>query len=177
MLAHSVRTGDRWLPAMGNSDAHSAPQVIGFPHNVVNAAALSRDALLEGIRNGRNWIAESADVSLDFNVTAGGRSAGVGERLDAAPDARVTVTAKISGVPNGVVRFITDEGQTQQIALPATGQGTSSWVTTPQLAAYVRVEVRHPMTDGTPSNGTAMGTALLLGPMAALTNPIFLGKK
>jgi hypothetical protein len=50
-------------------------------------------------------------------------------------------------------------------------------VTTPQLAAYVRVEVRHPMTDGTPSNGTAMGTALLLGPMAALTNPIFLGKK
>jgi hypothetical protein len=176
MLAHSVRTGGRWLPAMGNSDAHSAPQVIGFPHNVVNAAALSRTAILEGIRNGRSWIAESADVSLDFNVTAGGRSARVGERLDAAADARVTVTAKVSGVPNGVVRLITDEGQIQQTTLAATGEGTSTWVTTPQLAAYVRVEVRHPMTDGTPSNGTAMGTALLLGPMAALTNPIFLGK-
>jgi hypothetical protein len=162
---------------MGNSDAHSVPQVIGFPHNVVNAAALSRDALLDGIGNGRNWIAESADVSLDFSATSGGRSAGVGERLDAAADARVTVTANISGVPNGVVRFITDEGQTQQTALPASGQGSSSWLTTPQLAAYVRVEVRHPMTDGTPSDGTAMGTTLQLGPMAALTNPIFLGTK
>ncbi|MCB5293398.1 hypothetical protein BJQ90_02846 [Arthrobacter sp. SO3] len=87
------------------------------------------------------------------------------------------VTAKISGVPNGVVRFITDEGQTQQTTLPASGQGTSTWITTPQLAAYARVEVRHPMADGTPSNGTAMGTTLQLGPMAALTNPIFLGKK
>ncbi|MGO4492003.1 hypothetical protein AB4Y86_07920, partial [Arthrobacter sp. 2YAF22_2] len=176
-LAHSVRNGGRWLPAMGNSDAHSEPQVIGLPHNVVNAKALSRDGILEGIRNGRNWIAESADITVDFSVTSGGRSAGVGERLDVGADARVTVTAKIAGVPNGVVRFITDEGQTQQITLPASGAGTSTWITTPQLAGYVRAEVRHPMSDGTPSNGTAMGTALLLGPMAALTNPIFLGSK
>ncbi|WP_226760933.1 CehA/McbA family metallohydrolase [Arthrobacter sp. SO3] len=53
MLAPSVRTGGHWLPAMGNSDAHSAPQVIGFPHNVVNAAALSRTAILDGIRRRR----------------------------------------------------------------------------------------------------------------------------
>lgn len=33
------------------------------------------------------------------------------------------------------------------------------------------------MTVGTPSDGTAMGTTLRLGPMAALTNPIFLGTK
>ncbi len=175
MLAHSVRTGGRWLPAMGNSDAHSVPQVIGFPHNVVNAAALSRDALLDGIRNGRNWIAESADVSMDFQVTSGGRSATVGDRLNVAADAAVTVTAKIAGVPNGVVRFITDEGQTQQVTLPASGQGTSTWITTPQLAAYVRVEVRHPKIDGTSGSGTEMGTVIPLGPMAALTNPIFLG--
>ncbi|WP_217639729.1 hypothetical protein [Arthrobacter sp. ok909] len=65
----------------------------------------------------------------------------------------------------------------QQIAGRGAGQGSSSWLTTPQLAAYVRVEVRHPMTVGTPSDGTAMGTTLRLGPMAALTNPIFLGTK
>lgn len=124
--------------------AHSVPQVIGLPHNVVNAAALSRDALLDGIRSGRNWIAESADVLVDFQVTSGGKSATVGDRLNVAADAPVTVTAKIAGVPNGVVRFITDEGQTQQVTLPASGQGTSTWITTPQLAAYVRVEVRHP---------------------------------
>ncbi len=176
MLADSARKKDRWLPAMGNSDAHSAPQVIGLPHNVVNAAALSHDAILEGIRNGRSWIAESADVTVDFTVKSGGQVAGIGERLRVADDAPVTVTAAVAGVPNGVVRFITDEGQTQQITLPASGQGTSTWVTTPRLAAYIRVEVRHPKADGTSGSGTEMGPNLPLGPMAALTNPIFLGK-
>ena len=122
-------------------------------------------------------LVESADITVDFTVAVGGRTAGVGERLTAAPDARVTVTAKVSGVANGVVRFITDEGQTQQFTLPASGTGTCTWLTTPQLAAYIRVEVRHPLPDGTASNGTAMGTTLQLGPMAALTNPVFLDAK
>ena len=53
----------RWLPAVGNSDAHSVPQVIGLPHNVVHADDLTAtDALMDGLRAGRNWIAESADV-------------------------------------------------------------------------------------------------------------------
>ncbi|MGA7204991.1 MAG: CehA/McbA family metallohydrolase [Specibacter sp.] len=177
MLAQSLRTGGRWLPAMGNSDAHSVPQVIGFPHNVVNAKALSRDAILDGIRHGRSWIAESATVSLDFKVESRDRSAGIGERLIAAADSPITVSATVAGVPNGVVRLITDEGQMRQTALPATGEGTVRWATTPQLAAYVRVEVRHPMPDGSPSNGTDMGTTLKLGPMAALTNPIFIDVK
>lgn len=89
----------------------------------------------------------------------------------------VTVSINVSGVPNGVIRIITDEGQTQQVTLPACGQGTHTWITTARLSAYVRAEVRHPMADGTASNGTNMGTTLLLGPMAALTNPIFLGAK
>uniref|UniRef100_UPI0039EFB8E0 CehA/McbA family metallohydrolase n=1 Tax=Sinomonas sp. G460-2 TaxID=3393464 RepID=UPI0039EFB8E0 len=172
----SGRTAGRWLPAVGNSDAHSAPQPVGLPHNVVNAAALSRDAILEGLRGGRSWIAESADVAIDFTAEAGGTVAGIGERLAADDGAPVTVTARVAGVPHGVVRFVTDEGQTQQVTLPGSGEGTSSWVTTPQRSAYVRVEVRHPRVDGTSGSGTAMGPDLPLGPMAALTNPIFLGR-
>jgi hypothetical protein len=49
-LGEAVRTGKRWLPAMGNSDAHSVPQVIGLPHNVVYADDLATDAILSGIR-------------------------------------------------------------------------------------------------------------------------------
>src|SRR5262249_34056367 len=64
MLVDAARRGTSWLPAMGNSDAHSAPQVIGLPQNVVRSSDLSRDALLAAIRTGRNWIAESADVAL-----------------------------------------------------------------------------------------------------------------
>ena len=114
-------------------------------------------------------------MTLGLTAETRGRTAGIGERLNVAEDAAVTITAKVVGVPNGVVRFITDEGQTQQVVLSPTGQGTSSWVTTPQLAAYVRAEVRHPLSDGTSGSGTAMGTQLQLGAMAALTNPIFLG--
>ncbi|MBN9620552.1 MAG: PHP domain-containing protein, partial [Actinobacteria bacterium] len=180
MLVSAARTGGRWLPAMGNSDAHSEPQVIGLPHNVVRADALAHDALLAGVAAGHSWIAESADVQLTFTASAsagaGSRSAEIGERLTVPADREVTLRADVVGVPNGVVRFITDEGQMQQTSLPASGAGTVTWVTTPSLAPYVRVEVRHPKTDGTPGSGTSMGPDLQLGPMAALTNPIWLGR-
>ncbi|MCW2595708.1 MAG: phosphoesterase [Jatrophihabitans sp.] len=177
MLVASVRGSQPWLPAMGNSDAHSVPQVIGLPHNVVLAERLSADAVLAAVSAGRSWIAESSTVSLDFTVTGHGRTAQIGDRLSLPRDEPITAVAKISGVPNAVVRFLTDEGQVQQTSLDAGGAGTVSWPTTPSLAAYVRVEVRHLKADGTPGNGGAMGPDLQLGPMAALSNPIFLGRR
>ncbi len=176
MLVASVRSGGRWLPAMGNSDAHSVPQVIGLPHNVVRARNLSRDALMAALAAGRSWIAESASVNLDFTVAGGGRTAGIGERLRVGATESVQVRLEVSGVPNGTVRFITDEGQTLQTSLPVSGSGTTTWNTTPQLAPYVRAEVRHPLADGSAGGGTSMGPQLQLGPMAALTNPIWLGR-
>ena len=173
-LGEAVRTGRRWTPAMGNSDAHSVPQVIGLPHNVVLADDLTTPDVLAGIRAGRNWIAESSAVGLDFTVTGGGRQAGIGGTLTAAADAPVDVRLDVSGVPKGTVRFITDEGQMHQESLPDSGTGTVVWRTTASLAAYVRAEVRHPMADGTPGQGNTMGPALVWGPMAALTNPVFL---
>jgi hypothetical protein len=61
-----------------------------------------------------------------------------------------------------------------QQSLDADGDGVVVWRTTASLAAYVRAEIRHPMADGTPGQGNTMGDALLFGPMAALTNPVFL---
>ncbi|WP_069464166.1 CehA/McbA family metallohydrolase [Actinacidiphila rubida] len=173
-LGEALRSGKKWLPAMGNSDAHSEPQVIGLPHNVVLADDLATDALMDGIRAGRNWIAESSAVQLTFTATGGGRQAGIGEELTLPADAPLDVRLDVSGVPNGTVRFITDEGQMHQESLPASGTGTVVWRTTTSLAAYVRAEVRHPMADGTPGKGNTMGPALQWGPMAALTNPVFL---
>ncbi len=176
LLVESVRGRRPWLPAMGNSDAHSVPQVIGLPHNVVLSDGLSHDALLDGIRAGRNWIAESSAVQLGFSATSGGRQAQIGDRLAVTAQSPVDVTVGVSGVPNGVVRIISDEGQVMQSSLPAAGAGTVTYRTTPSLAAYVRAEVRHLRPDGTPGNGNGMGPDLQLGPMAALTNPIFLGR-
>ena len=53
MLVESVRGRRPWLPAMGNSDAHSVPQVIGLPHTWCCRRALARRAA-RGIRSA-NW--------------------------------------------------------------------------------------------------------------------------
>ena len=37
-------------------------------------------------------------------------------------------------------------------------------------------EVRHPMADGTAGNGNAVSATPALGSMAALTNPVWLGR-
>jgi len=176
MLLESVRGKERWLPAIGNSDAHREQQVIGLPHNVVLSDGLSKDALLDGISSGRNWIAESWAVNLTFSAAGGGRTAGISERLAVAERAPVDVTLEVSGVLNGVVRLISDEGQVMQAQLPASGDGTITYRTTPSRAAYIRAEVRHLRPDGSPGNGNGMGPDPQLGPMAALTNPIFLGR-
>lgn len=153
-LAADVHRG-RWRPAMGNSDTHLEGQ-IGIPHTVVLAEELSVGAVLAGIRAGRSWIAESAAVELSFTVSAGGRSAGIGERLEAG-DAPAEVRADVCGVPSGTVSFHTERGRAHHASLPASGSGTVQWRTDAAESAFVRVEVRR--TDGR---------------MAALGNPVVL---
>ena len=158
-----------WLPAVGNSDAHRDGQVVGLPQTVVLADDLSRQALLAGLRAGRSWLAESADVDVEFTASGPrGEHAGIGERLRAAQDGKVTVRLKVTGGPAETqVRFMTDEGQLYATTLPD-GAGTVEWGTTPSYASFVRAEVRHPAADG--------GASGLPGAMAAMTNPIWLGR-
>ncbi len=171
-----VTSGQGGLAAIGNSDAHSEPQVIGSPQTVVLADSLSTKAILAAMAAGRSYLAESAAVELELTASAGNLTAGLGDRLAVDPATPVTVTFTVSGVPDGVLRLITDEGQLVQSTLPAGGTGTLSLVTTARLSAYVRAEVRRPRADGLPGSGTAMGTTPQLGPMAGMTNPIWLGR-
>ncbi len=165
-LVAAARGERTWLPAMGNSDAHRDPDVVGLPQTVVLADDLTREAVQEGLRAGRSYVAESRHVALDFSVTAeGGGRAGIGERLAVAPDTPVTVRLQVSGAPRCAVRFLTDQGLVfTGEPLPVSGTGAVEWHTSPARAAYVRAEVRHE---------TALGP--VPGAMAALTNPVFLG--
>ncbi len=154
--------GRAWLPAMGNSDAHREPQVVGLPQTVVLADDLSREALQAGLRAGHSWIAESKAIDLSFTATSErGAHAGIGERLRAGRDAErtaaVAVRLKVTGVTGGTAVFITDQGPLFTTPVPADGR--VEWHTSPARSAYVRAEVRHPS-----------------GAMAALTNPIWLGQ-
>ncbi|MBN0044950.1 CehA/McbA family metallohydrolase [Streptomyces actuosus] len=168
LLVASVREGLGWLPAMGSSDAHRDPDTVGLPRTVVLADDLTRRAVLEGIRAGRSYVAESGRVSLSFTATGGhGEHAGIGERLEVAPDSPVTVRLAVAGAPRCTVRLVTDQGVLFTGGpLPVSGSGAVEWRTTPSYAAYVRAEVRHE---------TALGP--LPGAMAACTNPIFLGPR
>ncbi len=158
----------RWLPAIGNSDAHAEPQKVGLPHTVVHAEELSRPALLEAVREGRSYLAESSEISLTFEVTGPrGEHAGIGGRLAVSPDAEVSVRLKVAGAPAGATaRFMTDEGEMYSAAVSSE---PLEWRTTASLAAYVRAEVRHAPPVGSPPE--------MPGAMAAMTNPLWLGRK
>jgi predicted metal-dependent phosphoesterase TrpH len=164
MLVANARAG-RWVPAVANSDAHREPQAIGLPHNVVLAADLERRAVLGGVRSGRLWMAESAAVDLSLAATGGGRSAGIGQRLDVGAGQPVTVRLEVAGAAGQVARLVTDGGQVLEARLPDSGPGVVEWTTTPQVSAYVRAEVRRPEP-----------TATTPDTMVALTNPVFLGR-
>lgn len=168
LLTGAARGDGRWIPAMGNSDAHRDPNVVGLPQTVVLADGLDRTSLQDGIKAGRSWIAESADVQLSFTASGPrGEHADIGGRLAVAADATVTLRLEVGGVPAGsLVRLVTDEGQLLAEPLPASG--VVEWSTTPSYSAYVRAEVRHPAPDG--------GASGLPGPAAAITNPIWLGR-
>ena len=165
ILVSSTRSDRAWTPAMGNSDAHRAPDPVGTPQTVVLADDLTREAILAGIRAGHSYVAESAKVSLTFGAASGrGRHAGIGDRLSAASDDPVTVRLEVTGAPGCTAHFVTDQGTLHTAALPESGPGTVEWRTTPSYAAYVRAEVRH-----------APKAAGLPGALAAFTNPVFLG--
>ncbi|WP_406861490.1 CehA/McbA family metallohydrolase [Streptomyces sp. HUAS MG47] len=156
----------RRTPAMGNSDAHRAPDAVGTPQTVVLADDLTREAILEGLRAGRSYIAESSAVTVDLTVTDGrGRTAGLGEHLRTAPDAPVTVRLTVTGAPGRTARLVTDQGVLHTATLPAEGPGTVEWRTTSAYATYVRAEVRHPA-----------ALPPLPGAPAALTNPVYLDR-
>ncbi len=158
--------GGRFIPAIGDSDAHNPDQRVGLPHTVVLADGLRRRELLAGLKAGRSWLAESASVQLDFTASGGGTTAGIGERLAAGTGTPVTVRAVVAGVPGTTVTFLDQLGPEHSETIGDAGAATVTWTTYPRYSRWVRVEVRR--ASGSP-NTTAPNA------MVAMTNPIFLG--
>ncbi|VVJ18535.1 putative secreted protein [Amycolatopsis camponoti] len=158
--------GGRFIPAIGDSDAHNPDQRVALPHTVVLADRLRRKELLEGLKAGRSWLAESSAVQLDFTVSGGGRTAGIGERLPAGTGTPVTVRAAVGGVPGTTVTFLDQLGPEHTETIGDSGAATVTWTTYPRYSRWVRVEVRRP--SGGPN--TTQPNA-----MVAMSNPIFLG--
>ncbi|MGH8791116.1 MAG: CehA/McbA family metallohydrolase [Stackebrandtia sp.] len=165
MLVENAKKDKPWLPAVGNSDSHHDGQTVGLPQTAVLADDLSRASVLDAVVAGRAYVAESAEVSLEFTAAAGEETVGVGERLgDAGPEDEVEVRLAVAGASGATAYLHTDQGMVFEQALPA--DGVIAWTTRPQVATYVRAEVRR-----------APDNPVLPGPMVAFTNPIFLGDR
>jgi len=150
------------IPAVGNSDAHNPDQVVGLPQTVVLATGLERGALLQGMRAGRSWIAESSAVELTFTASTLGRTVAIGSSVKPGLGAPVEVAVSVSGAPDTTIQLIDQTGPVLSGAVGATGTGQLSWTTYRRYSSYVRVEVRRAPSLGAP------------GAMVAMTNPIYL---
>lgn len=159
----SLLRAGTWRPAVGNSDAHTHDHVVGLPQNVMLADELSPRRLMEAAKAGRNWIAESAQVQLQFTASDGTHQVGIGERLTTGTGTPVVVEVTVSGVPGTVVRINNQDGPQWMQPVGATGSATVRWATQTRYSDWVRAEVRRPVP-----------TATTPDTMVALTNPIFL---
>jgi predicted metal-dependent phosphoesterase TrpH len=160
-----LRSG-RWIPAIGDSDAHNPDQIVALPHTVVLADSLRRQELLAGLHAGRSWLAESAAVGMSFTAAAGVHTADIGGRVAVDTGTPVTATVVVGGVPGTAVSILDQLGVEHTETVPASGSATVTWTTYPRYSRWLRVEVRRP------SGGT---NTTVPNAMVAMTNPIFLG--
>ncbi|MFF7751645.1 CehA/McbA family metallohydrolase [Streptomyces sp. NPDC007971] len=162
VLWHGALCLGKRIPGLGNSDAHATTDTIGLPHNVVNASALSTTAILDSLRHGRSYAAESAAVTVDFTASGAGRTAGPGEELPLGAFDAVDVTAVVSGAPDTVVTLYTEWGIMASASIGDSGSGQLHWRGWGKASLFARAEVRRLQPGST-----------TLDQMVAITNPVW----
>lgn len=106
------------LTAIGGSDNHTAQRPlqqvgsIGSPTTVVHAAELSTVAILQAIRAGHVFVdlTGSKDRILDVSASSAGKTAAMGDTLDAPPGSPVAFSVHTAHVPGATVK-VTEDGQ------------------------------------------------------------------
>jgi hypothetical protein len=141
------------LVAIGGSDTHRPEQgTIGHPATVVHAQELSVHGILNAIRAGHVCVdlTASHDKVIDLRVTDSAAHAAMGERLTAAPNDRVTLTAHVIGSSGSTLRWLLD-GKVVSTLPPQSlssdsADETAGWTSDGQRH-WLRAEVR--TSDGT----------------------------
>ncbi|MGA8257361.1 MAG: CehA/McbA family metallohydrolase [Nocardioides sp.] len=169
---HAMLVAGRFVPAVGTSDSHNVDQTVGEAQTVLRLPTLSTAAVVDAVRHGHGWLAESAEVGLTFDAHLGQRSASCGERLKAGPADLVDVRLRVTGVPTCLAQVIGPAGPLAGGTTASDGSLTLSVRVPVGLTPFVRAEVRR--LDAAPVVNPLEGVPGL--PMVALTNPIFLGQ-
>jgi hypothetical protein len=162
---HAMLVAGRFVPAVGTSDSHGRHQPVGHAQTVVLAETLGTGALVDALRRGRSWLAESSAVGLSFEV------AGVtcGGTVTAGPLDVLPVALEVTGVPGGVATVLGPAGPVALAAADAEGRIGLTHDVPAAAVPFLRAEVRRPE----PTVPTDPTTGTPGGPMLALTNPVF----
>lgn len=125
---HQLLRQGRRIVAVGGSDSHVAEQPVGRPQTVVYANELSGPGLIDGMRRGLCYVAESKAVTLELSAS---------REVDT-----VSVTTVVRGAPDATVSVITDGGCVGRAKTDSCGTGSLTWTTDACVARFARVEVR-----------------------------------
>jgi hypothetical protein len=142
------------ITAVGGSDNHDAGRDpatrsgIGFPTTVVHAPELSQGAILAAIRAGHVFvdITGSRDRLLEVSATSGGRSAEMGDALDAAAGAPVRFTIHVAHAAGASLSLAGDgpKPKLADAALSGDDETRSFEVTGDGRRHWLRIDVRGP---------------------------------
>jgi len=125
---HQLLRQGRRIVAVGGSDSHVTDQPVGRPQTVVFGEEMSTSGLIDGMKNGRCYVAESNAVTLG---------------LSASRDCdTVTVTTEVCGTPGATISLITDTGCVARTKSDADGTGNLAWTAPRGEARFARVEIR-----------------------------------
>ena len=141
---HQLLRQGRRIAAVGGSDSHTSTQPVGRPQTVVYAQGLATPDLVEGLRRGRCYMAESSEVTsvLSASRADGTGTAGPGETLTVRPDTPMTVTAEVAGAAESSLAIITDGGCVGRVKTDDCGAAKLRWDCMAGEARFARVEVR-----------------------------------
>jgi hypothetical protein len=138
----------RHVAAVGGSDNHDPTlppeRGVGRPTTVVHARELSQDAILEAIRAGHAFVDAlgTADRLLEVTAQAGGRSAEMGDSLDGAGGA--TLTIHVAAAAGGRLAFAGPAAAGLASAGPLSADERRSLALPKGVHGWLRVDVRGP---------------------------------
>lgn len=140
------------MTAIGGSDTHNPPSMIGKPTTYVKGRTLSSASIVEGVKRRRSYTVDSPEMEINFTVQGDGVHAQVGDIVKTgkpALEARL-VTVGMNGLQ---ASWVSESGYLHNETVI---DGSANVFELDQEHEFLRVEIRN-------SNGTLMG----------FTNPIY----
>lgn len=169
---------DKRVVLVGGSDKHQKPFTgeqtayeVGAPTTWVYAASLSERAVLDGIRAGHVFVAQTPrGPRLEFTASVGSQTAMIGDELCVSPGDEIIFTCRVwggasCGERGSVLRIVHRTGEWTQVSVDA-DEWSHTWTAAVREADFWRVEVIAPTHVPLDKDPSAMW-------VYALSNPIY----